>query len=116
MPSLPSAGTDQNDGDGGVRDVVVSNPSAYLVQRKPFVVDVPLTDGLVDELAVQRLHESVLVRLVIVVMVADEDLMSGNPMRRHEHPLDEGGILPVGSRSAEALRQTRRKDIRKQRS
>ena len=120
VPSLPGAETDQDDGDGSVRNVVVSNPSADLVQRKPFVVDVSLTDGLVDELAVQRLHESVLVRLVVVVMVADKDLVSGNAMRRHGHPLDEGGTpygwlagqprfsgRPEGKKSASSLADKR---------
>ena len=86
--SLPGTGTNQDDGDGGSGDVVISDPSAYLVQRESFIVNVPLANGLVNELAVQCLHKPVLVLLVIIVKVADEDLVFGNLMRRHVSPLE----------------------------
>ena len=76
--ALPSAWADQNDGNGGVRDVIITNSAAYFVQSQTLVMDVSLTDGLVNELAVQSMNKPVLVLLIVLVIVADEYLVLGN--------------------------------------
>ena len=49
---------------------------AYFVQREAWVVNVPRADGLVNSPAVKRLHEAVFVILIVLVIVADEYLVS----------------------------------------
>ena len=63
--------------------MVIPDPAAYVVQWKTFVANVSLTDGLVYELAVQRLDEPIFVLLVILVIVADEHFVSGNLVDGH---------------------------------
>ena len=75
--ALPSAWTNENDGHGRVRDVVVADPPAYFVQRETWVVNVSRADGLVNSLSVKRLHEAVFVLLIVLMIVADEYLVSG---------------------------------------
>ena len=72
--ALPCAGSNQDDGDSSVSYVVVPYSPAYFVQREILIVDVAWADGLVNRLAFQCLDESILVLLVVVVVVADENL------------------------------------------
>ena len=76
--ALPGAWANQNDGHGGVRDVIVADSAAYFVPMQTLVVNVSLTDGLINELAVQGLNEPVLVLLIVLVIVADGYFVLGN--------------------------------------
>ena len=74
---LPSASADQDYSYGRVGYVIVADSTAYLIERKALVMNVSLTDGLVNEHAVQRLDKPVLILLVVLVKVADEDFVFG---------------------------------------
>jgi len=77
MFALPCARTNQDNGNGGVSDVLVANFLANRGGLQAFVVNVPRIDRLVHDALSHHAHEIFFV-LDVSFMEAYEDVVSGN--------------------------------------
>lgn len=58
--------------------MVVPDSATNLVEWEIIVVNIPWANGLVYGFAAQRLHKTILIFLIVLVVVADEDLGDRN--------------------------------------